>query len=382
MLIVQNLKEYVEEGQLYARTIFRQLHSWPELGGEEFKTSVIIGRELKAMGLDIRRPFPTAVVADIQGSGDKTLGFRADIDALPIAEETMVSYRSRRAGIMHACGHDMHTAVLLGAAKILCKMRSVLSCNIRLLFQPDEEGEGGALRLVEKGALQGVSQIYGFHAMPQLPAGQIGIKYGTVHGESRTFVVRIQGQQAHGAKPHLGRDAIYGAAELINLYQSILSRDLDPIKCGVIHFGKIQGGESRNVMADKVLLEGIVRGNDAAVCDLICKRMQVMATGLSRAMNLEIQVNFENGYSALINSQDCVNKIKKAAACDIVELREKSLTVDDFSELLKEVPGAYFFVGSGFKDRENAGLHTSSFQINEDCIATAIETLVRICLQN
>ena len=383
-MIIQNLHEYILEAERVAKEVFEEIHSWPELGNEEFKTSTLIGRKLKDMGFEIYRPLATAVAVDIEGTTEyqnkRTIAFRADIDALPIAEETLVSYRSRRAGLMHACGHDAHAAILVGLAQVLCRLKHVLPCNVRLIFQPDEEGEGGADRLIDLDILEGVDQIFGFHVKPELTAGTIGIQYGTVHGESRMMEVCVKGTPAHGAKPDLGRDAIYGAAEFISLCHGILSRDLDPVKAGLISFGRIQGGEAGNILARQVKLDGIVRGEDPEVCDLLCERIRIIAKGLSQAMGLAIDVEFIQGYKGLVNDRRSVEQVKAAAPKRPVELNRKSMTVDDFSSYLQVVPGAYFFLGCGFEGRENSGLHTSRFQINEECLAIGIETLVRICM--
>ncbi len=385
MELAQNLEEYVREASRTAKAVFEEIHSWPELGNEEFKTATLIGKKLKAFGMGIERPLATAIVAEIKGSGvgareARTLAIRADIDALPISEKTMVSYRSRRAGIMHACGHDAHAAVLVGLAQALCRLQERLCCHIRLIFQPNEEGSGGAEGLIESGALKGVDRVFGFHVKPELPAGIIGIQYGIVHGESRVFQAEISGKSAHGAKPHLGRDAIYAAAEFISMCQGILSRDLDPARAGLITFGRIEGGKAGNVLASQVSMKGIVRGEDATVCDLLCSRMNVIARGLSQVLCVDIELDFVPGCKPLVNDAGCVKQVQRAAPGEVRELKRASMTVDDFSAYLQHVPGAYFFLGSGFQGRENAPLHTERFQVNEDCLGVGIETLLRICL--
>lgn len=383
-MAIENQKKYMEEACKTAKEVFEELHSWPELGGEEFKTVILIGKKLKAMGLGIERPLATAIVADIQSKapekGRGRLAIRAELDALPVTETALVSYRSRRAGLMHACGHDAHAAILVGTAQILCRMREVLPCDIRLIFQPDEEGAGGAQQLVEQGVLKDVDAIFGYHVKPELPAGTIGIRYGAVHGESQTFQAVIQGKPSHGAKPDLGRDAIYGAAHFISMCQGIISRDLEPGKPGVITFGSIKGGEGANILARSVKTQGIVRGEDAETCRFLSSRMQILARGLSQALGLTIRVNMQPGCRALINDSPLVDQVRKAAAGKVAELKRSSMTVDDFSAYIQHVPGAYFFLGSGFPGRDNSGLHTGRFQVNEDCLKTGIETLVNLCL--
>lgn len=382
MIIVQNLDEYISDAALTAKEVFREIHSWPEAGNQEYKTAALIGKKLKAMGLEIKRPLATAVTADIKGTGShlKTIAFRAELDALSVAEETMVSYRSRRAGMMHACGHDAHSAMLIGLAQILCRLQGVLPCNVRLIFQPDEEGSGGAEKLVDKGVLKDVDYIFGFHVKPELPAGTVGIKYGTVHGASKVFYAEVSGTASHGAKPDLGRDAIYAAAEYISMCQGIVSRNLAPEQSGLISFGTIRGGQERNVLSDRTVMEGILRGENAAICSLLEERMKILAKGLSRALGVHIKIDFDEGCKAVVNDPLLTRKISEAAQEKTAELKEISMTVDDFSAYLQKIPGAYFFLGSGFPDRENSGLHTGTFQINEACLKTGIQTLIRLCL--
>lgn len=377
---VRNADKYLAEGTRFAEEAFRRLHSWPETGGEEYRTSVLIGRELQNLGLEIQRPLATAVTAQLPGRMPQTVALRADIDGLPMAEQTNVSYRSRRAGFMHGCGHDVHTAVLLGTAFVLSKIREELPCGVRFLFQPDEEGSGGAEKLIREGALEGAESIFGFHVKPQLPAGTIGVKKGIVHGESRMFRAEIKGKKAHGAKPHLGKDAVYGAAEFVNLCQSILTRYLEPTKKGLISFGTIRGGEAPNVIAAQAELRGIVRGEDSRICDFICEKMNAFAGGLSQVLEMNIQLDFQPGYPALINDGRCIGQVERASAGEIVCLQDSSLTADDFSFYLEKVPGAYFFLGCGYPDRENSDIHTAEFQANPDCIGVGIETLVNLCL--
>lgn len=383
-MAVKNQKKHMEEACKTAKEVFEELHSWPELGGEEFKTVTLIGKKLKGMGLGIERPLATAIVANIQNKGAegrrRRIAIRAELDALPVTETALVSYRSRRAGLMHACGHDAHAAVLVGTAQLLCRMKEVLPYDIRLIFQPDEEGTGGAQQLVEQGVLKDVDAIFGYHVKPELTAGTIGVQYGAVHGESQTFQVAVRGKPSHGAKPDLGRDSIYGAAHFISMCQGIISRDLEPAKSGVITFGCISGGEGANILARSVKAEGIVRGEDEETCRFLSERMQILARGLSQALGLTIAVNVQPGCKALVNDSHLVDLVRKAAAGRVTELKRSSMTVDDFSAYTQHIPGAYFFLGSGFPGRDNSGLHTGRFQVNEDCLKTGIETLVNLCL--
>lgn len=384
MKAAENWKDLMQEAAKIAKEVFEELHSWPEPGNEEFRTVTLIGKKLKELGLGIERPLATAVVANIpgekEGGAKGRIAFRADLDALPITETALVSYRSRRAGMMHACGHDAHAAMLVGLAHVLSKGTEQLPWDVRLIFQPDEEGTGGAKRLVERGVLDGVDAIFGYHVKPDLTAGTVGIQYGSVHGESITFRAVVQGASAHGAKPELGRDAVYGAAQFISMCQGIISRDLQAGKAGVITFGRIQGGEGGNILAKQVTAEGIIRGEDSQVCQLLSSRMNILARGLSQALGLTITVDMEQGYKALVNDSRLVDQVRRAAAGPVIELKRSSMTVDDFSFYLEKVPGAYFFLGSGFENRENSGLHTGRFQVNQDCLKTGIETLVNLCM--
>lgn len=368
------MKTILDQATCVAETIYKKLHSDPELGNQEIRTTKLIEETLAPLGFKIRKPLPTGLIADIKGDSEDIVAFRADIDALPIQEETGLPFASKNTGVMHACGHDVHTAVLIGFAHVLSQRRP--DSGIRLIFQPDEEGDGGADRLIKAGAMKGVKKLFGLHVMPELPSGNIGIKSGIVHGASKMFRVKINGVQAHGAKPHLGCDAVYCGSVFVSMCQGIITRSLDPLHPGLITFGTIEGGDGRNVLADCVELEGIIRG---VSCDFISSRMEAVARGLEIALGAEIQLSFQPGYKLLKNDDGILAQVREAAGQKAVELKNMTMTVDDFASYLYEVPGAFFFLGCGFPGKENSGLHTGSFQADITCIRTGIALLTKLC---
>ncbi len=298
----QNFKAQVKQAAREAKGIFEELHSWPELGNEEFKTVTLIGKKLKELELGIERPLATAVVVNIKGTGGGT----PEKDDCLSGGYRRPSHSGRGHGELsitasrhHACLRPRRpSAILLGLARVLCGIRETLPCDVRLIFQPDEEGNGSAERLVRLGILNGVDRIFGFHVRPELSAGSIGLPYGTVHGESRVCRIEVKGETSHGARPDQGKDAVYGAAEFISICQSIVSRDLEPDKAGLISFGKIEGGTGGNILAGQVRIDGIVRGENAQICDFLCSRMNVIAKGLSQVLELRITPEFEQGCRA------------------------------------------------------------------------------------
>lgn len=383
------LKSMIDEAEQWARGIYRHLHAFPETGNEEFGTAGFIEERLREIGLESRRPLPTSVSAE-QGewqSGKRRLVLRADIDALPIREETGLEFASRREGFMHACGHDAHTAVVLGTAMVLSK---VFNINVKYIFQQDEEGSGGGRRIAESGELRPRTEtedgdtVIGLHVRPSLPAGCIGLREGAICGASRMFDLTVRGLRSHGALPHLGRDAIAAAGAIICGAQGIVSRRMDPAEPVVVGFGKIQGGSGRNILADEVRLEGIIRGERSEPCRQAAEELERLCRGIGAACGVAADLSFAEGYPPVVNDGRIVRRLRAAAAAagelwggriDVVDIDRCSLTVDDFAYYTQVCEGAYFYIGSGYADRENSELHTGTFCIDERCIRTGIEVL-------
>ena len=233
---------------------------------------------------------------------------------------------------------------------------------MRLIFQPDEEGNGSAERLVRLGILKGVDRIFGFHVRPELNAGSIGLPYGTVHGESRVCRIEVKGEASHGARPDQGKDAVYGAAEFISICQSIVSRDLGPDKAGLISFGKIEGGTVGNILAGQVHIDGIVRGENAQICDFLCSRMNVIAKGLSQVLELRITPEFEQGCRAVVNDEASVEMVKTAAAGKLIEMKSYPLQLMIFPPICGKCRAPIFFWEADMRERTTAACIQAAFR--------------------
>ncbi|MDO4553338.1 MAG: M20 family metallopeptidase [Bacillota bacterium] len=398
----------------------RELHRWPETGNQEFKTAERIERELSELGIPWRRVLDTGIVGVIEnrgGQASETAGadlsegqdgraagcvaLRADIDALPVQETLRLSFASERPGLMHACGHDVHTAVLLGTARALLLCRDLWRGAVTLIFQPAEETSGGALRMIRAGCLGGekgswaapffiprADFVFGLHVKPELPGGTVGIRYGVVHAASDGFRISVRGQKAHGASPHQGIDALVAAAQVVMNLQTVVSRRWDPVDGAVVSIGKIRGGTAPNVLADLVELEGTLRclpggrsagsGKEApALRALLRDRVEEAARSAAAAAGGQAEVNWDSGYAALVNGNAGCRLVQEAAwealGKEQVRLLDRpSMGVEDFAYYLQERPGAFFFLGSGFPGRENPGLHSGEFHVNEECISAGI----------
>ena len=385
--IINDLAEETEEWAIELRRFF---HRWPELGHEEFKTSNRIRQELIDLGIETESMLKTGIVGVLKGGKPgKVIALRADMDGLEIEEQTALAFASARKGYMHACGHDVHMAVLLGTARVLSEIRAELCGSVKFIFQPAEETTGGAEGMIKKGCLENpkVDYMLGLHVKPELPAGTLGVRYGKVHASSDMFKILVQGVKGHGAHPEQGIDAILCAAQIITALQGIVSRNISPLKSAVISVGTIHGGSARNVIADHVVLEGTIRALERGNREYLKERLREVVRFVAKANMAKGEIAFKRGYSPLINDNLVVDIIKEAAICGdgvdkIIELKEATMGVDDFSAFLERVPGAFFFLGSGYKDKDNAGLHTGTFEVDERCIRTGIlaETLTTLRL--
>lgn len=375
------INELADDVEPWAIELRRRFHRWPELGNEEYVSAKKVKEVLGLLEIETSQILKTGIIGTLKGEkpGKKVIAIRADMDALPIEETVDLPFVSERSGLMHACGHDVHMAVLLGTARLLTEIKDSIQGTIRFIFQPAEETSGGAERMIKKGCLENpkVDYILGIHVKPELPSGTIGLKYGKVHASSDMFKITIIGSQSHGAQPEEGIDAILAAAQLINNAQSIVSRNISPLNSAVITFGKINGGTAMNVLADKVVLEGTIRALDMASREFVKERLSEVTTYTAKSLNATAKIEFAKGYHALINDNLVVDAIKEAVVYGstvdkIIELKNPTMGVEDFSFFLEKIPGAFFFLGSGYKNRENAGIHSSNFEVDESCIKTGI----------
>lgn len=331
----------------------RDFHQYPEFGLEEFRTQEQIMRYLDELGIPHAKSAGTGVVGLIEGGRPgPTVALRGDMDALPIEEANDTEYRSKTAGKMHACGHDAHMTCLLGAARILNACKDELAGNVKLLFQPAEETVGGALPMIKEGVLQNprVDAVFGLHVSPELPVGQIAVKYGQMNASSDDLHITVRGENGHGAYPHKGRDAIVIAAHVITALQTIVSRNVDPRESAVITLGIISGGTAGNILAQEVKLTGTIRTLDKQVRADVKKRVREVADLTARSLGGTAEVVLEEGYTSLVNDKTMVDLVKSSGetllGAEHVRVNEvPSLGVEDFAFFAEHVPGAFYHLG-------------------------------------
>jgi len=354
----------------------RDFHMHPELGYEEERTSKIVEEHLREWGYTIKR-VGTGIIADI-GNGEKKIALRADMDALPVQEENDISYKSRIPGKMHACGHDAHTAMLLGAAKIIAEHKEELPNKVRLIFQPAEEGGNGALKMIEGGGLEGVDAIFGLHVWMELPSGIVGIREGPFMAGVGRFDVEIEGKGGHGASPHETIDPVPIAAQAILAFQTIISRNLNPLESGVVSVGTIKAGEAFNVIPERVYMNGTYRFFTQETKKLIEKRIEEVLKGIVLANNASYKLKIEEVAPPTINDPQMASLAKRVAQKLGLKVDDvpKSMGSEDFAFYLQKVPGA--FIALGIKNEEKGIIHPHhhpKFNVDEEVLplGTALE---------
>ena len=349
----------------------RDFHQYPELGFDEYRTSKIIGEALKEMGLAPQMNVgKTGVTADLTFGEGPTIALRADMDALPMQETSGLDFSSKHDGVMHACGHDGHMAMLLGAAKVLTQNGDSFNGTVRFIFQPAEEGAGGARYMIEDGCLDGVDEIYGIHVWNYQPVGEVGITDGPVLAAADMFEIKIKGIGGHGAAPQGTIDAVVVASHLVQAFQTIVSRNTNPLESTVVTIGTISGGHNFNIIADEVTLSGTARAYTEENRNLIKTRMAEIIDGVAKTFGAEISFDYEDGYPPTINHTDPVNKVLKAAERVVGEkagMPYLSMGGEDFSYYLQKIPGCFFFVGSAPNDQKlfETPHHCSHFTMDE-----------------
>lgn len=358
--------------------IRRDFHMNPELGMEEFRTRDKIVEYLEELGIEYEKGIAnTGVVGIISGkTNGKTIALRADMDALPIQDEKNVVYKSTIPNKMHACGHDAHMAILLGAARILKNKQNELKGNVKLIFQPAEETVGGAKPMIEAGVMEKpkVDAVFGLHVDPDIEVGEIGVKYGQMNASSDTIKIILHGKNSHGAYPHDGVDAINMAGQVLTSLQSIVSRNVDPRDSSVVTIGTINGGSQGNIIAHKVELVGTVRTLDNNIRSLVINRIKEVVTNVAKAMGGEAEFIVKEGYTALINTDKIVDGVKTNAEKTLGSnkvhiLKKASLGVEDFAYFAEKVQGAYYKLGCRNKQKGIIhGAHYSLFDIDEECL--------------
>jgi len=355
----------------------RDFHQYPEIGNQEYQTSKKIQLLLKKFRIPFEIKGKTGVVGFLKGNKGKTIGIRADMDALPIKEETGLPFSSKNEGFMHACGHDAHISTLLGIAKILSKHKKKINGNIKFIFQPCEEGPpGGAYQMIKEGVLDNVDFLLGFHFTPLLPLNKIWIGKGAIMATTDAFEIIIEGKGGHGSSPHLVNDPIVCASYLITQIQIIISRRVDPLKTGVISIGRINGGNVFNIIPDRVEIKGTVRTFEEEVREKIKEEMGKIIEGLSLTFNCKIKFIYSNYSPSCINDFEFSEKVKNISkkilpSGSLVEFHP-ILGGEDFAFFSQKKPSCYIFVGIG----ENCGvLHSSKFILNEEVLSPTVSYL-------
>ncbi|MGC9114974.1 MAG: M20 metallopeptidase family protein [Fervidicoccaceae archaeon] len=354
----------------------RDFHMYPELAYEERRTSSIVAQKLKEWGYDVKLGSgEVGVIATMNGSGHNVLAIRADMDALPIEEVEGREYRSRVSGKMHACGHDAHTAMLLGAAKIISLLREDLISTVRLIFQPAEEGGNGALKMIEEGALDDpkVDSIYGIHVWSDLPSGKIGLREGPILAATGDITIKVRGRGGHGAHPDQTIDPIVASSAIVLSLQSIVSRNIDPFDSAVVTIGSIQGGSAFNVIPETVLMKGTYRTMRKETRELVKARIKEIAEKVASAYGASAEVTLKDVTPPTINNPEAVEIARKVAIAlfgeNNIALPKPSMGGEDFSYYLERVPGAFILLGTGNPQKgTNVPHHSPAFDVDEDVL--------------
>jgi amidohydrolase len=360
----------------------RELHAHPELAFQERRTAARVAEVLSASGLEVRTGVGrTGVVASLPGARGRTVLLRADMDALPIVERSDAPYVSRNEGVMHACGHDGHVAMAATAARLLAR-RSERAGTLRFLFQPAEEGEGGAQAVIADGALDGADVVLGLHLWNELPVGTLGVKAGPLMAAVDRLRIVVHGRGGHGAIPHRAADPIVAAAHVVTALQTVVSREVAPVEPAVVTIGAIRGGEAFNVIPDDVTLLGTIRTFDPALRRSMPERVSRIARGVAEGLGCRAEVAVEAGNPAVHNDARVAELARRVAVRVVGEERVVSPTPtmggEDMALYFERVPGCFVFVGSANAER---GLdrphHSPTFDFDEDALLVGCEFLVQ-----
>ncbi|OKH19940.1 M20 family metallopeptidase [[Limnothrix rosea] IAM M-220] len=363
--------------------IRRHLHTHPELSGEEYQTAAYIAGVLSSTGIHVTESVgKTGVVGNLPGvtAQHNTLAIRVDMDALPIQECNDFEFASAKPGVMHACGHDVHTTVGLGTAMVLSQLPEAIAGNIRFLFQPAEEVALGAKWMVEAGALKNTDAILGLHVFPTIPAQSVGIRYGALTAAADDLEIFIYGESGHGARPHQAKDAIWIASQVITALQQSISRTQNPLRPIVLTIGQIQGGRAPNVIADQVQMTGTVRSLHPETHANLPEWIENIVASICNTYGAKYKVNYRRGVPSVQNdfhlTQILERASREALGNEHVQiLPEPSLGAEDFSVYLENIPGTMFRLGVGHQNRLNYPLHHPLFDVDESAIRTGVITL-------
>lgn len=379
-----------EELEAHVIRLRRDFHLHPELSGEERRTSAAVTEELTRLGIAVTTGYGGfGVLGVLEGEhAGPTVGLRADMDALPIEEQTQLPFASVAPGVMHACGHDAHTAMLLGAAHELTARRSELRGRILFIFQPSEETAplGGAKPMMEDGLFERYKPdvLLAQHVWPKLPTGRFGVKAGPVMGASDKFTIMLTGKGGHAAMPHQSADVLVAASQIVTAAQTIVSRNVDPLEQAVVTFGTLHAGTRYNVLPEQAHLEGTVRSFNPVIQGRVQQRLQEIVCYTAQAMGVHANFHYERGYPATINDEDTARFVREtlvqkygAASCPPVA---PSMAGEDFSRFLERYPGVYYWLGVGGADGNALPLHDPAFDLDEAALRLGYTAMVQLAL--
>jgi amidohydrolase len=369
----------------------REFHQHPELAYNEYKTSERIARELRKLGIRVKTGVArTGVVGFLAAKKKgKTIALRAEMDALPITEQTNLPYKSRIDGLMHACGHDAHMACIIGAATVLSELKDQLNGNVKFIFQPSEESPpGGAKPMIQAGALKNpdVSGIFGLHCDSGIPIGKIGVKEGPFMAQADSFDITIKGVSGHGARPHDGIDAILVAAQVLQALQTIASRKADPVQPVVVSVGKIEGGTKRNIICDRVTLQGTSRTLSKEVAKRIPRWLKEIVSGVTRSAGASFELKYSLGYPVLINHPQATDLGRRTITRmfgkqAVFEIKKPLMGAEDFAFYLQKVPGSFLRLGIRHpKKKAVYPWHHPKFTVDEDALEIGAALLAGLAL--
>ena len=371
----------------WLQEIFFRIHQNPELGTREFKTQALILEELEKMGIEASPIADTGVLGLIRGAKPgKTVAFRADMDALPVQEDTALPYASQVPGVMHACGHDVHVTVLLGAAKMLAARRETMQGNVKLFFQPAEEGVGGAERMIRAGCMEDpkVDAVFFGHSSAAHPVGTVSVKAGPVSAASNPFTVTFRGKGTHGASPHRGTDVILAASQAIVALQSISSRRTDPVDSAVISVGAFHAGTAGNILPETAEIRGIIRTLTPQTREQTVASFRQIVGGVAAAMGVEAEIGIREGYASTANDEAMTRRVCEAAeslfgAGGVHAQKAPSLGTEDVGYFFREAPGCYYHIGVGNPEKGYTyAVHSPHFVADPQALPCGAALYVRI----
>ncbi|HEX2738889.1 MAG TPA: M20 family metallopeptidase [Rubrobacter sp.] len=363
----------------------RDIHREPELGFETEKTAEKVLAALEGLPLEIETGIAqNGIVATLRGHEGPTVALRADMDALPIEEDTGLPFASEIDGKMHACGHDAHTSMLVGAVHALSGMRDRLNGTVRFVFQPAEEGGGGGKVMVEEGVADDVSSIFALHLWPGLPFGKVATKAGPIMAAADAFEMEIKGSGGHGAMPHLAADAVVIAAHVVTALQTVVSREVDPVEPAVLTVGEIGAGTAFNIIPEKVRIGGTVRTLNAALRERMPGRIEEIARGVAKGMRGDADLDYHFSYPVTVNDEGAAGRALGVAeelfgGESVLELPNPSMGAEDFAYFLQKVPGAFIWLGVG---EDVSGLHTPQFAFDEEVLPRGSALLAALALES